>query len=132
MQAVVATRKTRTSPHNGTDTTVTTSCAFTVDLITAVGWLDVLDVSVHCISSSGVAASGGGEIEGEGERGVVVSLSLASTGFLPLVIPGASLCNVFLCWVPFLSVEQSQRLSFFRDKLGAVHAIDTEEKTCNL
>jgi hypothetical protein len=91
-----------------------------VDLITAVGWLDAMDVS---ISVSGESDSG--------DRTCVVSLCLAATGFLPLNIPGSSLCNVFCCWVPFLSVEQSQRLDFFRDKLSVIHDIETEEKTCN-
>ena len=94
-------------------------CIFTVDLVTAVGWLDTLDVCIKTI---------------RGDEEITfseVTVSLAATGFLPLIIPGASLCNIFLCWVPFLSVEQTQRLDFFKEKINAVHSIENEELLCN-
>lgn len=95
-------------------------CSFSIELITAVGWLDVLDVTVQCSENSN--ARGVGNCD--------VTLQLASTGFLPLSIPGASACNIFLFWVPFMSVEQSQRLDFFKDKLNAFHEIKGEKKIC--
>lgn len=133
MRAVTASRK--TSQSNGV-----TCCHFTVDLLTAVGWLDVLDVSVRSsardrnrdTNNGNGNGDGGGEMEGTKGGSCVVSLSLASTGFLPLSIPAASLCNIFFCWIPFLSVEQTQRLDFFRNKLSAIYSIEMEEKLCNL
>lgn len=95
-------------------------CHFSVDLVTAVGWLDVLDVSVRSESS-----------DQEAGGGVVATLCLASTGFLPLVVPGACLGNILCCWVPFLSVEQTQRLDFFSRKMGAKHSIESEIKLCS-
>lgn len=114
-RAVAASRKTSAADDKGNS-----MCYFTVDIITALGWLDVLDICVHSIK--------GTEVE---EASLVVTLSLVSTGFLPLEIPGSSLCNIFLCWVPFLSVEQSQRLEYFREKVSSKHPMDRDEVLCN-
>lgn len=101
------------------------SCSFKVELITAVGWLDVMDVTITCLS--------GAEVEKQAsDCSTTMSVTLASTGFLPLSLPGATLFNVILFWVPFLSVEQTQRLDFFRDKLCALHALESEEMLCRL
>lgn len=126
LSAVTASRMTFTDTSSGVKRK---KCVFRVDLVTAVGWLDVLDVVVCCQSSNSSVGGGGGD---EKPISCVVSLSLASTGFLPLTIPGASLCNIFLCWVPFMSVEQTQRLDFFKHKLSSIHTLTKEEKPCNL
>lgn len=117
---VAASRKTKTNISSG----AITQGHFSVDIITAVGWLDVLDVDIHTPPPAGDSAA-------VGSASIVVTLTLASTGFLPLKVPGASLFNVLFCWVPFLSVEQSQRLLFFKEKVNARHVIEHEEVLCH-
>jgi len=120
---VVASRKDKSSASKG----VVTERHFSVDIITAVGWLDVLDVDIHTVpGTAGQSAAAAGNASS-----IVVTLTLASTGFLPLEVPGASLFNVLFCWVPFLSVEQSQRLQFFKEKVSARHEIELEEVLCH-